>query len=74
MMVDVEATGRNIHDLMLKNNITARQISDAMGLAKAQQVYRWINGKMLPKIDNLLILSEMFGVPVEKIVITRKAE
>ena len=33
-----------------------------------RQVYHWLNGRSLPSIDNVYALSELFRVPIDKII------
>ena len=32
-------------------------------------VYKWQNGEALPTLDNLVVLSKVFGVPMDEIVV-----
>ena len=33
-----------------------------------KQWYHWLNGRSLPSIDNVYALSELFSVPIDKII------
>ena len=40
-----------------------------MYLADVQSVYRWQRGVSLPSLENLVLLSWLLGVPIEKILV-----
>lgn len=67
--VDVSQTGNNIYRLMIKNNLTVRDIQDRFGFETPQAIYKWINGKCLPKVDNLVVLAKIFDCKIDDIII-----
>ncbi len=71
-VVDLTATGINITRLREKKGMTVRDLQRIMGFANPQAIYKWQNGICLPTIDNLLILSAVFGVPIERILVCGK--
>ena len=68
--IDPEATGRNIRVLMKQNGYDIDDVRTACGNVSAQAVYKWLSGKSLPSIDNLKILSVIFGTTMEGILVT----
>ena len=71
-VIDIRATGEKINELRNRNGITVKDIQVFMGFASPYPVYKWINGKNLPTLDNLLALAELFGVKMDDIVVARK--
>ncbi len=71
-VVDLTATGINNTRLREKKGMTVRDLQRIMGFANPQAIYKWQNGICLPTIDNLLILSAVFGVPIERILVCGK--
>lgn len=67
-------TGMRIRKLMLKRGITVREVQEAMDLESPQSVYKWINGKAIPTIENLFVLGKMLNVPIEAIVVLKETE
>ena len=67
-MIDLAMTGANINSLRKKANMTVRDIQKIFGFSTPQAIYKWINGKSLPNIDNLLILANVFDVSIEDIL------
>ena len=71
-VIDIKATGEKINELRNRMGITVKDIQVFMGFASPYPVYKWINGKNLPTLDNLLALAELFGVKMDDIVVARK--
>jgi len=71
-VIDIKATGEKINELRNGKGITVKDIQMYMGFASPYPVYKWINGKNLPTLDNLLALAELFGVRMDDIVVARK--
>lgn len=68
--IDPEATGRNIRLLMRQHGYDIDDVREACGNVSPQAVYKWLSGKSLPSIDNLKILSVIFGTTMEGILVT----
>lgn len=68
--IDLVKTGSNITKLMKEKNIKVSDLQEAFGFEYPQAIYKWKRGECLPTLDNLIILSSIFGVPIDKIIIT----
>ncbi len=68
--IDLLKTGKNITRLMSLNNIKVSDLQEVFGFEYPQAIYKWKRGECLPTIDNLIILSSIFKVPIDKILIT----
>lgn len=73
-VIDIEATGNQIKLLRKKCGFTVRDIQNIFGFEYPQAVYAWEQGKNIPSIDNLLVLSRLFNVPVEQLVVSRNVQ
>ena len=73
-VIDLQATGKQIKTLMDASGITVRDLQKLFGFYYPQAVYAWLCGRNLPTVDNLLILSELFGVTMDEIVIRKYVE
>ena len=60
-------TGRRLRKLLDWHGVTVREIQEEMGLESPQAIYKWLNGRALPSIENLLILGRLLNVPMEDI-------
>ena len=68
--IDLVKTGNNITKLMKEKNIKGSDLQEAFGFEYPQAIYKWRRGECLPTLDNLIVLSSIFGVPIDKIIIT----
>ena len=69
LSINQRETGNNIKQLLKENGYSVRVIQTAMGFENPQAVYKWITGKSLPSIDNLIILSKLLHSSVEEILV-----
>ena len=66
--INLPMTGANINSLRKKTNMTVKDLQKIFGFSTPQAIYKWIHGKSLPNIDNLLILADTFNVSIENIL------
>ena len=67
--IDMNATGKNILRLRINAGLTVKQLVDIFDVITPQAVYKWQKGEALPTLDNLVVLSKVFGVPMDEIVV-----
>lgn len=70
--IDVTNTAKNISRLRIENNLSIRDVQDALGFNTPQAFYKWQRGETLPSLDNLVILADLFKVRMDEIVAVRK--
>lgn len=70
-IVDAEATGMRLRELFVDAGMSVRDVQSVFGFTTPQAIYKWIHGKCLPSIDNLVVLSEILDVPMNEIVVVR---
>ncbi len=70
--IDMIKTGRNIARLRKINDLTIKDIQDAMGFNTPQAIYKWMRGEAVPSVDNLVVLSELFDTAIDEILIKTK--
>ena len=73
-VLDLEATGMNIKSLMRRRGVSVRELQAIMGFPYVQTIYNWFNGKNMPSIDNLVVLSQILAVRIDEIIVTRQVE
>lgn len=66
--VDMAATGRNIARLRRGAGLTVRDLQQIFGFTTPQAIYKWQHGTAMPTIDNLVVLTAVFGVKLDDIV------
>ncbi len=65
--VDLVATGTKIKELRYQNHYTVADLAEIVGSSE-NTIFKWQRGDCLPTIDNLLILSKLFGTPMDDII------
>lgn len=68
-IIDVRATGVNMRRLMDERNITVKDIARELNLGSLYAIYKWLQGRCLPSIDNLVALSYLLQVRMEDILV-----
>lgn len=71
-IINVEATGKNIDKLMKERRLSKRDVQVVCGFSTVQTIYKWVHGKCLPTVDNLLVLSYLFEVKIEDILVVER--
>lgn len=71
-VIDMAATGRNIIRLRQQAGLTVKDLQELFGFATPQAIYKWQHGTALPTVDNLLILSQVFSVTIDDIIVCVK--
>ena len=69
LSVKQKETGENIRRLMKSNGYTVKDVQEVMGFENPQAVYKWLSGKSLPSLENLLILSKLLNISLENILV-----
>ncbi len=67
--IDLVATGKNIERLRMEAGYTVRDLQNIFGFATPQAIYKWQHGAALPTVDNLVLLSAIFQVPIDEILV-----
>ncbi len=71
-VIDLSATGLNIVRLRVLAGLTVRDLQDVFGFGTPQAIYKWQRGDTLPTVDNLAVLSALFGVKIDDILVFQK--
>lgn len=66
--IDLIETGRNIEYLRRLHGLSVKDLQEYFGFASPQTIYKWQWGESIPSIDNLVILSDLFKTPMERIL------
>ena len=68
--IDLAKTGQNITALRQAAGLSVRDLQQIFGFGTPQAIYKWQKGTTLPTVDNLVVLSAVFDVPVDDILVT----
>ena len=67
--INMKATGRRIQALREAQGLTVRDLQAMLGFEQPQAVYKWQRGESLPTVDHLLMLSRIFELPMQDILV-----
>lgn len=67
--VDLIKTGENITKLRKEAGLSVKDLQEIFGFATPQAIYKWQQGMALPTVDNLVILSVIFGKTIDEILV-----
>ena len=70
--VDMKGTGQRLRNLALKAGYTVSDIMEFTGISTQQAIYRWYRGETLPRIETLIVLSKIFGVNINNLLVTNE--
>lgn len=68
-VVNMAATGRKILALRKECGYSVKDLQKVFGFTTPQAIYKWQQGQSMPSIDNFLILSALFEVPINEILV-----
>ena len=67
--IDIIKTGKRLKKFAQKSGYSVKDIQQYLNLSCPQPVYRWYKGIILPSLDNLLRLSELYQVHMEELLV-----
>ena len=70
--IDMIQTGLKLKMYIDNSGMSVKDIQEYLHLSCPQPVYRWINGKILPSVEHLLMLSELFGTHMEELLVKKQ--
>ena len=69
LSIQPKETGNQIKKLIKEKGYTVKDVQGAMGFENPQAIYKWMAGRTLPSLDNLIILSRMLHTKMEDILV-----
>lgn len=70
--INMIKTGNNISRLRKEKGLSIKAIQEAMGFNTPQAIFKWQRGEALPTVDNLAVLSELFQMTIDEIIVKEK--
>ena len=70
--VDLVATGKNIEKLRKEAGLSVKDLQSIFGFGTPQAIYKWQHGTTLPTVDNLVLLSAIFNVSIDEILVVEQ--
>ena len=74
-VIDVPATSKNLKKLRENRGISVANLQQLLEMANPQSIYTWedINSKYLPRLENLVILSKLYKVSIDDLIILKES-
>lgn len=69
--LDVVLTGKRIDGIIKDNECSVKELQTILNLSCPQSIYRWIRGRALPSVDNLYMMSKIFEVHMEDMLVAK---
>jgi transcriptional regulator with XRE-family HTH domain len=67
--IDLTRTGAKIKECRISKGMTIHDVQCIFNFEYPQAIYHWEKGKSIPTIDNLLVLSRLFEVGLDELII-----
>ena len=68
-LIDNKKTGKWLRTLCKHYGYSVKDIQDYLHISSNQAIYEWFNGHTLPSVNNLLALSNIFGIPMNQLLV-----
>lgn len=75
-VIDVPATSKKLKKLRESHGISVANLQQLLDMANPQSIYTWedSNNKYLPRLDNLVILSKIYKVSIDDLIVLKESE
>lgn len=67
--IDMKQTGIQLKSKIQQAGYSVKDIQEKLMLSCPQPIYRWFNGKVLPSVDHLYVLSRLLKVHMEELLV-----
>lgn len=68
-VVDLKKTGTWLRLMCSFHGYSVKDVQEYLHISSNQAIYEWFNGHTLPSVNNLLALSNLFGVPMNSLLV-----
>lgn len=66
--IDMKRTGEHLRKIVYQSGYSVKQIQEYLHLSCPQPIYRWFKGQILPSMDHMFMLSKLFCVYMEDLL------
>ena len=75
-VINVPATSKNLKELRESRRISVAELQQLLEMQNPQSIYTWEDSgsKYLPRLDNLIILSKIYKVSIDDLIVLRESQ
>ena len=70
--IDMVKTGQKITNLRIQSGMSVKELQEVFGFSTPQAIYKWQHGTAIPTVDNLVVLSQLFQVHMEDLLVVNQ--
>lgn len=67
--VNVAETGKKLQRIRESKGLSVYRVEKMIDGCSKGAIYKWERGECLPRVDNLLILADIYGVSMEEMLV-----
>lgn len=67
--IDMEKTGEKLKIITREKGYRVKDLMTLTGISSTQAIYKWFNGKSLPSVDALVILSIALDMEIKELLV-----
>ena len=67
--INMAATSKRLDDIRKEKGLSVKDIQHHFGFETPQAVYKWMTGRAMPCLDNLVILADLYQCKVDDMIV-----
>ncbi len=67
--INMQETGERLRRIARSEGYSVADLQEYLHLSCPQPIYRWFQGKVLPSVDHLYMLSLLFEIHMEELIV-----
>ena len=68
-MINKFAMGVKIRDARIKSGMSVKYVKERLGINREATIYEWENGRFIPCIEHLFLLSKLYNTTMEHFLV-----
>ncbi len=68
VVLNKKEIGSVIKEYRLKNNISINEFASEISIKNPKQILKWENGLVIPSLDNIIKICNLFSIKVDELI------
>ena len=68
VVLNKKEIGSVIKEYRLKNNISINEFASEISIKNPKQILKWENGLVIPSLDNIIQICNLFSIKVDELI------